>query len=306
MVSDRRLLTQPASTSSKVTASAVGVSSGSAVRVGPAVGGGAAPTLGPMAVDALLLDIDGVLVVSWEAIPGAPEALASLRRTGVPVRFVTNTTSASRATVAARLTAAGMPVDEAEIWSAPAATAAWIRATHPGAACFLINSGDLGVDLAGVDLVNEDEPADLVVLGGAGPEFSYTQMNHALRLLLEGAELVGMHRNRYWRTAGGFSLDTGAYLAALELAAGVTATVVGKPSPDFFATALAELGRSPERVAMVGDDIDNDVLAAQAVGLHGVLVRTGKFRPEALAEAAGLPDLVVDDFAGVPAALGLA
>ena len=114
-------------------------------------------------------------------------------------------------------------------------------------------------------------------------------MNHALGLLLDGADLVGMHRNRYWRTAEGFSLDTGAYLAALEGAAEVTATVLGKPSPDFFATAVAELGVEREHVAMVGDDVQNDVLAAQAVGLHGVLVRTGKFRPETLE---GLDDMV--------------
>ncbi len=250
----------------------------------------------PASPQGVLLDIDGVLVVSWEPIAGAPEAIDALRADGLPLRFVTNTTSISRAEVGRRLRSAGIEVDDVEILTAPVATAAWIRAHHPDASCYLINSGDLGDDGA-------DEPADLVVLGGAGPEFSYQQMNHALGLLLDGAPLVGMHRNRYWRTADGFSLDTGAYLLALEGAARTTATVLGKPSPDFFATAVAELGAAADEVAMVGDDVENDVLAAQRCGIGGILVRTGKFRDDALEAADGEPDLVVASVADVPDAL---
>ena len=255
-------------------------------------------------VRGVLFDIDGVLVVSWRALPGAAEATAMFRRAGMPLRFLTNTTSASRAEITRRLTAAGIEVDVDEVFTAPAATAAWLRAERPEARCYLINSGDLGDDLAGVHFVGLGERADVVVLGGAGEEFSYTQMNHALGLLLDGAELVGMHQNLYWRTESGFNLDTGAYLTALEQAAGVTATVLGKPSADFFATAVAAIGAEPSRVAMVGDDIDNDVLAAQAAGLTGVLVRTGKFRQEALAAAAAAPFAVVDSIADVPSILG--
>lgn len=256
-------------------------------------------------IDGLLLDVDGVLVVSWEALDGAAEALATIEASGLPLRFVTNTTSISRLEIARRLDDVGIPVGVEEIFSAPAATAAWIRANHPDARCYLINSGDLGDDLAGLDLVADGEPADLVILGGAGPEFSYTQMNHALGLLLDGAGLVGMHRNWYWRTSDGFALDTGAYLTALEGAAGVTATVLGKPSPDFFLTAADSLGLPRDRIAMVGDDVENDVLAAEAVGLVGVLVRTGKFRPETLAAAPASPHHVVDSIADLPAILGL-
>lgn len=248
----------------------------------------------------LLIDIDGVLVVSWRQIEGAADALHTLRETGRPIRLLTNTTSASRAEIARRLRSAGFDVDPNEILSAPAATASWIRQHHPDARCYLINSGDLGDELADVHLVSDTDDADLVVLGGAGPEFSYTQMNHALGLLLDGARLVGMHRNLYWRTADGFSLDTGAYLAALELAAGVEATVLGKPSADFFRAGLRELGLAPPDVAMVGDDIENDVLGGQAAGLRGILVRTGKYRAEALATASGEPDAVIDSFVDLP------
>lgn len=266
---------------------------------------GGQPPIQPLDIEGLLVDIDGVLVTSWRALPGAAEAMASCRAAGVPVRFLTNTTSASRREIARRLNAAGVLAHASEIISAPAATAAWLQDAHPDARCYVINSGDLGEDFAGVHCVGFDDPADVVVLGGAGEEFSYTQMNHALGLLLDGAELVAMHRNLYWRTAEGYSLDTGAYLAALELSAGVTATVLGKPSGDFFFSAVNDLGVAATDAAMIGDDIDNDVLGAQAVGLTGILVRTGKFRPEALHAAAGVPDVVVDSIADVPEVLGL-
>jgi ribonucleotide monophosphatase NagD (HAD superfamily) len=112
-----------------------------------------------------------------------------------------------------------------------------------------------------------------------------------------------MHRNMYWRTADGLELDTGAYVRALEEATGVAPVVLGKPSPDFFASAVAELDLAPERVAMIGDDLHNDVLGAQHAGLRGVLVRTGKFRRDVLAASDEQPDVVADSFADVPSLL---
>jgi HAD superfamily hydrolase (TIGR01458 family) len=262
-------------------------------------------------VDGLLIDIDGVLSVSWVAIDGAPDALAALRDLGVPLRFATNTTTRTRREVAELLCAAGMPVDPAEILTAPVATAAHLRRHHPGARCFLLNSGDLAEDMEGIDLVDHrdvepSDPVDVVVVGGAGLNFTHVELNRAFGHLLDGATFVAMHRNLYWRTASGMELDTGAYVAALEESSGIVPVVLGKPSPDFFASGLAELGLDADRVAMVGDDVDNDVLAAQRCGLVGVLVRTGKFRPEALAGASGrpdhpFPDHIVDSFADVPA-----
>ncbi len=254
-----------------------------------------------MEVDGLLIDIEGVLTVSWAPIAGSVDALTELRRRSVPFRLVTNTTSRTRRAVARSLADAGFAVGADDVVSAPAATGAYLRDHHPGAACFLVNHGDLAEDLEGVRLV--EEGADLVVLGGAGPEFSHERLNRAFTMLLGGAGLVAMHRGLYWRTADGFELDTGAYVAGLEAASGLTATVVGKPEAAFFLQAVADLGLAPERTAMVGDDVVNDVLAAQAAGLHGVLVRTGKYRAEAVATAPGTPGTVVDAFADVPALL---
>jgi ribonucleotide monophosphatase NagD (HAD superfamily) len=112
-----------------------------------------------------------------------------------------------------------------------------------------------------------------------------------------------MHRNLYWRTEEGLQLDAGAYVAGLEEASGASAVVCGKPSPTFLAEALATLGTDGSRTAMVGDDIVNDVLGAQAAGLIGVLVRTGKFASADLERTAGTPDHVIDSIADLPGLL---
>jgi HAD superfamily hydrolase (TIGR01458 family) len=255
-----------------------------------------------VALDGLLIDVEGVLAVEWEPVPGAVEALAALRARELAFRLVTNTTSRPRRGVADALRSAGFDVATDEIVSAPAATGRYLRRHHPGARCFLVNHGDLTEDLEGVDLV--EDGAELVVLGGAGPEFAYERLNQAFTFLMEGAALVAMHRGLSWATATGFALDTGAYVAGLERASGVEAIVVGKPEAAFFEQALDDLGVAPERTAMVGDDVENDVLAAQACGLAGILVRTGKFREEALAAAPGEPDHVIDSFAAVESLVG--
>ena len=250
-----------------------------------------------MEIDGLLVDVEGVLAVDWDPVPGAVDALAGLRDRGLPFRLVTNTTSRTRRAVAAALAEVGFAITAGDIVSAPAATGAYLRRHHPGARCFLVNHGDLTEDLTGIDLVEHD--ADVVVLGGAGPEFAYERLNQAFTFLMDGATLVAMHRGLSWATATGFALDTGAYVAGLERAAGIDATVVGKPEAAFFLQAVADLGVDPGRVAMIGDDVENDVLAAQACGLHGVLVRTGKFRPSTLAATPGEPERIIDSFADV-------
>ena len=251
---------------------------------------------------ALLIDIDGVLTVSWRPLPGAVEALRRLRCDGPPLRLVTNTTSRSRASIADALRAAGFDIAVDEILTAPAATAEYLRAHHRGARCLLLNSGDVTEDLADVELV-DDEP-DVVVLGGAGPEFGYAALNRVFGFVQRGAAFVAMHRSLRWRTAEGLQLDTGAFLMGIEHAADREAVVVGKPSAEFFGSALGALGAAPEEALMIGDDVETDVLAAQRHGLTGVLVRTGKFTREGLATASGTPDHVLDSFADLPALLG--
>lgn len=251
----------------------------------------------------VLLDIDGVLTMSWRALPGAVDAVDALRAAGLPVLLLTNTTSRSRASMTTALREAGFPVVETDVLTAPAATAAYLAEHYPGARCLLLNHGDLGTDLDAVNWVTTNP--DVVVVGGGGTEFDYSALNAAFRHLQSGARLVAMARNMFWQTSAGPQLDGGPFVLALEHASGVQAEVVGKPSRAFFATACAELGVAPQQALMVGDDIESDVLAAQDAGIVGVLVRTGKFRAETVARAEGEPNHIIDSIADLPALLGL-
>lgn len=251
---------------------------------------------------AVLFDIDGVLTVSWRPLDGAAEAVSHVRSAGLGVAFVTNTTSLSRTRIAERLGDAGIAVREEEVVTAARAAAAYLAVHHPASSCLLLNAGSVGDDLEGVRVVGDGEDdADVVLTGGAGPGLGYRQLNAAFRLLLQGAPLVAMQRTFYWQTADGPQLDMGAFVVGLEQAAGVRATVVGKPSPSFFGAVLTQLGVEAPEAVMVGDDLDADVLGAQASGIAGVLVRTGKFRPETLERSASRPAAVIDSVADLPA-----
>ncbi len=256
-------------------------------------------------IDAVLIDIDGVLTVSWKPLGGAVAALGRLRASGMPLALVTNTTSRTRRSIATALAAAGFPVTAEDILTAPVIAARYLQDNYPGARCLLLNSGDISEDLAGVTLAGEEGngPVDVVVVGGAGAEFSYAALNRAFGHLQAGAKLVAMHRGMYWRTSEGLQLDSGAYVVGLEQAAQTQAEIVGKPAPAFFATALAQVGATATHAMMIGDDIENDVLAAQRQGLTGVLVKTGKYLPATHRSASGTPDHVLDSFAGLPALL---
>jgi HAD superfamily hydrolase (TIGR01458 family) len=252
-----------------------------------------------VAIDGALLDMDGVLAMSWRPLAGAADAVATLRAGGTPFLVVSNTTTHTRRAFAETLTAAGLALHPDEILTAVVGTASYLRRHHPDARVFLLSDGDPREDLDGVRLVYEP-PADVVVLGGACDAFSYDAMNEVFRMLMDGAKLVGMHRNLYWRTDEGLQLDAGAYVEALEAATGVTAAICGKPSAAFFEEAVSMLGTDPRRTAMVGDDVMNDVLGAQAAGLVGVLVETGKFRPSDLDRVDRRPDHRIASVAELP------
>ncbi|MGZ5354176.1 MAG: TIGR01458 family HAD-type hydrolase [Actinomycetota bacterium] len=251
--------------------------------------------------DGVLLDIDGVLTVSWKPLPGAVDTIGWLREHDIPFRLITNTTTHTRRDLSRTLASVGIAAAPDEIVTSVVATAAYLRSTHPDARTFVLSDGDATADLEGVRIVQDE--ADVIVIGGAYEGFDYPTMNRVFRMLMDGAHLVAMHRNLHWWTSDGWQLDGGAYVAGLEEATGRPATVCGKPAAAYFAAALDQIGVSAARAAMVGDDVASDVLGAQAAGLTGVLVRTGKFRPEDLERVDGRPDVAIDTIGDLPDAL---
>ena len=253
---------------------------------------------------AILLDIDGVLHVSGEPVPGSGDAVRALRADGHRLRFVTNNTTRARKQLAEELRDVGIELEADELTTTPVAAARLLA----GKRVLALTMAAVREDLAGrVELVERD--AEVVLLGGAdetdesGRVFSYENLSRAFAELDAGARLVCLHRNRWWQTSRGPLLDAGAYVAGLEYAAGVEAEVVGKPSRAYFDAALAELGAAPEEAVMVGDDVESDVGGAKAAGMTAFLVRTGKFREETLEAAEVKPDDVVGSIADVPALL---
>jgi HAD superfamily hydrolase (TIGR01458 family) len=247
-----------------------------------------------MSVRGVLLDLDGTLYVGGEPVPGARDAVERLKAGGFALRYVTNTTRKPRGWVREHLLSLGFRVEEHEIFTPARAAAGKIG----GRSCFALVDESLLEDLGGVTITG-DHP-DCVVIGDLGEDFTYQRLDTAFRCLMEGAELIALQRNRYWRTEGGLSLDAGPFVAALEYASGKQAVVVGKPEKSFFWTALEDLGLAAQEVAMVGDDAEADVAGAKKAGLSGIQVRTGKWRPDA--EATGA-DLVLDSIADLPGAL---
>jgi HAD superfamily hydrolase (TIGR01458 family) len=249
---------------------------------------------------AILLDVDGVLHVSGEPIPGAVEAVSRLRRDGHRLRFVTNNSTRARANLAEELRSLGFELEDEELQTTPVAAARELG----GRRVYALVMSAIVPDLNGVELVGES--ADAVLLGGCDETiepnqvFSHMNLARAFSEIQGGADLFCLHKNPWWQTARGPMLDGGAYVAALEFATGVDATLIGKPSASCFAAALAALDAEPELTWMVTDDLEQDVRGAQLFGMKTLLLRTGKFRPEDLERSPVVPDAVLSSMAHVP------
>lgn len=230
-------------------------------------------------VDGLLIDIDGVLTVGNEVIPGAPDTIRDLRARGIAIRFMTNTTIYCRSSMVERMAALGFDISERELFTAAYAAAAYLR-SQEATSYYPLLLPDAQLEFSGIP-VDEESP-EFVVVGDMGASLSFPRMNRAFRACLNGAQLVALHKKRMWRTEEGLFLDGGPFVVALEYAADVGAVVTGKPSQTYFHMVLEDMGIPASRVAVIGDDIEIDVRGAQMNGLKGWLVKTGRFRKEDL------------------------
>lgn len=251
-----------------------------------------------MRFDTLLSDIDGTILHKGEALPGAAEALNRIRGAGVKIRLLTNTTAKTPATLAAELRSAGIEVAAEEIQTATTACVTYLQ-QQTGQRCHLIVPPDIRPLFDGVT-INDEQP-DIVVIGDIGDAFDYSTLNRAFRMLRDGARLVALQKNLFWFDRDGARLDCGAFIVGLEAAANVTALVTGKPSSVFFETALRQLDSRAERTLVIGDDVLTDMAGARAVGAHALLVKTGKFQPDLLAQHRAQVDSVIDSIADLPA-----
>jgi HAD superfamily hydrolase (TIGR01458 family) len=245
----------------------------------------------------ILIDLDGVLYVGSQAVNGAIEAVREIKRRGYRCRFVTNTSTLSRASLHKKLAGFGFDIDEHEIVSATRAALIYLQQFNDPV-CHLLLTDDVKQDFR--HLRQSDSKADFVIVGDIGDAWSYERLNRVFNLLIGGAELIAIHKNRFWQTERGLQLDIGAFVSGLEYASRKQATIIGKPSPDFFKAALSELEMPPEQAAIVGDDIDADIGGGQRAGLTGILVKTGKYRQDYAENSLVVPGLIIPSVAALP------
>lgn len=231
----------------------------------------------PGKVRGLLLDLEGVLFIGDAAIDGAVEALSALQARGLPCRYITNTTTKPRRTIAERLAAMGFPIDPAHLFTPAAAANALLRRSGAMRVHMAAPPG-LAEDFAAFELVDRGATdVDAVVMGDLYRGFDWDRLDDLFRMLRSGARLVALHKNRYCRRGEDLALDLGPFVAALEFASGKPASVMGKPSAEFFQSVLEDIGVPAQASVMVGDDIEADIGGALAAGLSAVQVMTGKY-----------------------------
>jgi HAD superfamily hydrolase (TIGR01458 family) len=250
-----------------------------------------------------LIDLDGVLYVGNKAVDGAVNTLGFLIDNAYPFRCVSNTTRKCRHTIATHLATMGFRIPEDHIFTPPLAAIAYMKKTGR-TKNYLLATGDVDRDFAELGPVDAGSDPDWVIVGDAGDKITYGSLNTAFRYVMSGAEILALENDRYWMAADGLSLSAGPIVKALEYATGKTAAVMGKPSPAFFNLALQDMKMGPEQVAMIGDDITTDIGGAYHAGMRGILVRTGKYRREAVAAATIQPTCIIDSISCIPDIFG--
>ena len=221
---------------------------------------------------ALLLDLSGVLYDGSTVIAGAREAVERAQGSALQVRFVTNTSQKTRASLLAQLRAMDFAVQESQLFTAVDAARQWLSQRDLRPYCLVHRA--IASEFADFD---QHDP-NAVFIADAAEGFTYHTLNRAFQLCMRGAPLLGIGTNRYFKADDQLLMDAGAFIRAVEFAADVEATIIGKPDRAFFQQALASAGVAPQQAVMVGDDVHGDVEGALNAGMRACLVRSGKYR----------------------------
>jgi HAD superfamily hydrolase (TIGR01450 family) len=254
------------------------------------------------AYDVALLDLDGVVYVGPDAVPGVPEALAAARSAGMHLGFVTNNAARTPEEVAEHLTALGVPAEAADVITSSQA-AATVVAGRLGAGAAVLPVGGPGVTAAlraaGLRIVDsaDDDPA--AVVQGYGREVGWAELSEAIVAIRNGAEHVATNTDATIPSPRGPLPGNGAMVGVVRAITGRTPLVTGKPDPAMHAECVRRTGA--RRPLVVGDRLDTDIEGARRAGAASLLVLTGVTDPETLIAAAPQhrPDLLSADAAGL-------
>ncbi|MEJ2466278.1 MAG: TIGR01458 family HAD-type hydrolase [Candidatus Thiodiazotropha sp.] len=250
----------------------------------------------------ILFDLDGVFYIGDRAIAGGASTLAWVQEQGIPHCFLTNTTSKPRQALVDKLTDLGLTTEPERILTPPVAASRWIETNLDGPTALFVPSAT-EAEFSHLKLADRDsqEPVAAIVIGDLGEAWDFHTLNQAFRLLMRqpAPRLIALGMTRYWRAPDGLRLDVAPFVMALQQASGIKPLILGKPAAAFYHSALEMIGAAVGESFMIGDDIQGDVAAAQAAGLHALLVRTGKFQPSDL-QGEITPDGLLDSIADLP------
>ncbi len=243
-----------------------------------------------------LIDMDGVIYRSSQLIPGAVRFIQLLQDYHIPFLFLTNNSQRTRRDVATKLQRMGMPVEEQHIFTCAMATARFLASQKPGGTAYVIGEGGLlnALHLNGYAVV--DKSPDYVVVG-EGRTLSFENLEHAVQMVLGGAKLIATNLDPNCPTQAGTRPGCGAIVSLIEVATGIKAFSVGKPSPVMMRTARKELGMATSETIMIGDTMETDILGGVQMGYRTILVLTGTTKVADLANYAYQPDMIVDSIA---------
>ena len=244
----------------------------------------------------VIFDIDGVLTYQDMVFPSAPQVVDLLRRQGLTLRFLTNSTLKSRRSCAARLREVGFQIDDAEVLTASYITALYLRQIKPRSVWVMLEREGLDEFL---DFPQNLENPEYIVIGDNRSNFDFVHLGKALRLLRKGAKLVGMIPELVDTTLGDLELNVGSWVHMLELASGVPATYIGKPHRFAYEYTLRSMGLDKSQVIAVGDRTGTDIQGANDFGIPSVLLRTGEYAENDLSRTAR-PDFVIDSIQELP------
>jgi NagD protein len=243
-----------------------------------------------------LVDMDGVIYRGGHLISGADTFINRLREDGVPFRFLTNNSQRTRRDVATRLGRLGIDVEEEHIYTCAMATARFLAEQKPGGTAYVIGEGGLLTALHENGYAIVDRDPDYVVVG-EGRIISFEMVEAALRMILGGAKLIATNLDPNCPTESGLRPGCGSTVAMLEVASGVKAFSVGKPSPVMLRGARKELGLSTDETVVIGDTMETDILGGVQLGFKTILVLSGGTSRGDVDRYAYRPDRIVDSIA---------
>ena len=251
----------------------------------------------------VLLDLDGVVYQGDSLIPGASKTIHILQQNNIPFRFITNTSRMTKKNLVSKLHSMWLFIDAKDIFAAPQAVVEYCKSKKYTPIELVVPDKKMEEDFSCFNLNVKNPQA--VVLGDMGSGFTFDLLNSLFTKILNGAELVAMHKNRSWHSGSELTLDLGAFVSALEFAADKEAVLIGKPSPYLFQLAVKPWEIPFESIYMVGDDMEGDIIGANNVGMKSVLVKTGKFRKEGLVRSMDIPKHIINSIADLPNLLQL-